>query len=143
MRHFYFAIVVAIASRAHAALNGSCNPDGLGSKYGVCISTGSCRDGGGTSTNGDCPWDPDGIKCCYEMYCKGDDGICMWADDCKNDGGKSLTGKNLGFPCKCALGGIFGSIGKLNWGDAVFRIMPRPVELQVLYLGLRSGENDI
>jgi hypothetical protein len=65
-----------------AALKGRCNPDGRGNKAGVCLYTSDCARKGGRTTDNDCPFDGNGIKCCYKDDCYGRESQCLWESDC-------------------------------------------------------------
>ncbi|OCL06335.1 hypothetical protein AOQ84DRAFT_276135, partial [Glonium stellatum] len=59
-----------------------------GTAYGVCLDHTECTTHGGSYTNGDCPNDPNNVKCCYNDFCDNGAGECMWVSDC-NAAGRS------------------------------------------------------
>ncbi|KAF8148772.1 hypothetical protein K438DRAFT_2087080 [Mycena galopus ATCC 62051] len=77
-------LLVSIAS-TQAAVNGRCTGGGLAAGVGVCISTSSCSEGGGTSLTGLCPDDPENIKCCVKSPCTSSalgGGECRFTNTC-------------------------------------------------------------
>ncbi|KAJ9661291.1 hypothetical protein H2198_002034 [Neophaeococcomyces mojaviensis] len=75
---------------ATLAENGPCV--GRGGAPGVCISTQSCSNGGGTYISNKCPGTPENIKCCVKTACgTGNKGNCRFTSNC--DSGKTETGK--------------------------------------------------
>jgi len=74
-----FSLLVAIPS-ALAAVNGACS----NGKKGICISTTTCKNYKGTTSNNNCPKDPNDIKCCSNIPCKsgGQSGTCMFTSEC-------------------------------------------------------------
>jgi len=69
--YLLFALPTALA------LNGACTAN---SAPGVCISTGDCSSGGGTSHAGFCPNDPNGVQCCTKTC--GSGGTCRFTSSC-------------------------------------------------------------
>ena len=68
-----------------------CSLHFLTTATGVCISSSSCSDNGGTSISGACPGDAADIKCCTKASCSnGDAGNCRWQSDCA---GESVSGQ--------------------------------------------------
>jgi len=63
-----------------AAVNGACAND----KKGICISTGTCGNYKGTTSTGNCPSDPNDVKCCSNIPCtaNGMTGSCMFTNEC-------------------------------------------------------------
>ncbi|OUM59710.1 hypothetical protein PIROE2DRAFT_27520, partial [Piromyces sp. E2] len=63
-----------------ANVNGKCS---YGRK-GICIATGTCKNYGGSPSNGNCPKDASNIKCCENIPCKheGKSGICRFTNEC-------------------------------------------------------------
>ncbi|KAJ6464553.1 hypothetical protein C8R45DRAFT_1219987, partial [Mycena sanguinolenta] len=80
---FWSALVLlaSVTTTTWAAVNGPCT-----SGPGVCISTSSCHAGGGVSTTGLCPHDPDDIKCCTKAPCSPSvflgGGQCQFTNTC-------------------------------------------------------------
>ncbi|PWW74098.1 hypothetical protein C7212DRAFT_283294 [Tuber magnatum] len=72
MKFLAIASLLLLSATAHAAVNDRCSTSGT---PGVCISTANCASGGGKSTAGFCPNDPDDIRCCTKTTCDGGDGI--------------------------------------------------------------------
>jgi len=80
--------VLATVPSTLAAVNGRCT-----GKTGICISTGTCSNYGGTSVVGKCPNDPNDIRCCDSIPCRADDGRqgnCVFTNEC---GGDMISGK--------------------------------------------------
>jgi len=72
------SLLIAIPS-ALAAINGKCS-----SGNGVCVSTTSCSNSGGTYVSGKCPNDPANIKCCNKNCSyNGKSGQCKFKSQCK------------------------------------------------------------
>ncbi|KAJ6464554.1 hypothetical protein C8R45DRAFT_940043 [Mycena sanguinolenta] len=90
-----FVLLASVTTTAWAAVNGPCT-----SGPGVCISTSSCHAGGGVSTTGLCPHDPDDIKCCTKAPCSpyagegGAGGQCQFTSTCTGNH-YTLTGRFL------------------------------------------------
>ncbi|KAF7337188.1 Lysozyme [Mycena sanguinolenta] len=88
------SIIVLLASfttATWAAVNGPCS-----SGPGICISTSSCSAGGGVSTSGLCPSDPEDIKCCTKAPCASvslGGGRCQFTSTC--------TGNHYTLPGLC------------------------------------------
>ncbi|RPB21165.1 hypothetical protein L211DRAFT_790944 [Terfezia boudieri ATCC MYA-4762] len=75
-----FSLLLIAASIAQARINGPCSVE---LTPGVCISTASCKKGGGRSHRGYCPNDPADIKCCTKTSCgTGGWGDCRWTSQC-------------------------------------------------------------
>ncbi|KAJ6464542.1 hypothetical protein C8R45DRAFT_877804 [Mycena sanguinolenta] len=74
-------VLFATVATTLAALDGPCT-----SGPGVCISTSSCSAGGGVSTSGLCPNDPNDIKCCTKTPCSPaaalGSGQCQFTNTC-------------------------------------------------------------
>jgi len=72
--------LLATVPSALAAVNGAC----ANGKKGICISTGSCGSYKGTTSNGNCPSDPNDVKCCSNIPCtaNGMNGSCMFTSEC-------------------------------------------------------------
>src|SRR5688500_4285083 len=64
----HVSIILAVLPLAALATpNGRCTGDqatGRWKQSGICISTSNCRNRGGKTKNGACPFDGDDIKCC-------------------------------------------------------------------------------
>jgi len=86
---FVLALLTALPS-AFAAINGKCSYG----KKGICIGTGTCGKYGGKTSNGNCPNDPNDVKCCESIPCKADglSGSCMFTSECANIGGTTYSG---------------------------------------------------
>ncbi|KAF9962269.1 hypothetical protein BGZ72_008404 [Mortierella alpina] len=54
------ALVCAVSAQNHCDVNG---------KKGICVGTSYCSNGGGSSTKGHCPNDPQGVQCCTYKPC--------------------------------------------------------------------------
>jgi hypothetical protein len=83
-----------------AAVNGECN-----GRSGICIKTDTCNNYGGTSFSGQCPSDPNDVKCCDNIPCTADDGrkgSCVFSGQCN---GEKISGKCPGGnDFKCCVG---------------------------------------
>ena len=93
--------LLAIISTTFAATNGQCS-----GRSGICISTSSCSQSGGTSYSGKCPNDPNDIKCCDNIPCTADgkSGKCVFTSECD---GETYSGKCPGGnDFKCCVGDI-------------------------------------
>ena len=92
--------LLVIIPSIFAYVGGECN-----GRNGICISTSTCSNYGGTSYSGNCPSDPNDVKCCDEIPCTSDDGregSCVFADQC---GGETVSGKCPGGnDFKCCIG---------------------------------------
>ena len=88
---FSFAAVNALSAHPRSTVNGACT--GKDGRAGVCISTSSCSDDGGSYISNACPGTPDNIKCCTKASCSqaGRSGDCRWEDKC-GSGSETLTG---------------------------------------------------
>ena len=86
-----------------AYVNGECN-----GRSGICINTNTCSSYGGQSFSGNCPSDPNSIKCCDNIPCSADDGrggSCIFSGQCN---GETFRGKCPGgndFICCVGKGG--------------------------------------
>ena len=83
-----------------AAVNGECN-----GRSGICIKTDTCSNYGGQSFSGQCPSDPNDVKCCDNIPCTADDGrkgSCVFTGQCN---GEKISGKCPGgSDFKCCVG---------------------------------------
>ena len=82
-----------------AAVNGKCS-----GRDGICISSSSCSNFGGTTYSGKCPSDPNDIKCCDNIPCTADgrQGSCVFSSQCN---GETFSGKCPGGnDFKCCVG---------------------------------------
>jgi len=72
------SLLIAVPS-AFAALNGACT-----NHEGICISTTTCGNFGGSNVTGKCPDDPNDVKCCFNIPCNsnGKSGSCMFKSKC-------------------------------------------------------------
>jgi len=99
----FILIFIAILSTTFAYTNGPCSY-----RSGICIDSGSCSYYGGTVYSGQCPYDPNNIKCCDSIPCRADDGRngkCVFSSQCN---GVSVGGKCPGgndFKCCLSSGG--------------------------------------
>ena len=84
-----------------ASLNGECS-----GRNGICIKTDTCSQYGGQSFSGNCPSDPNDVKCCDNIGCTADDGrkgSCVFTSQCS---GQAISGKCPGgSDFKCCVGG--------------------------------------
>jgi len=71
---------LAIIPSTLAAVNDTC-ANGI---KGICIDSDICGSYGGTTSTGNCPNDPNNIKCCSNIPCKADGmtGSCMFENEC-------------------------------------------------------------
>ncbi len=77
LQSLLFALV-AVSSTVLAAVNDPCTVNGT---PGICIASTSCSSSGGTSSSQpDCPNDPEDIKCCTKGC--GTGGTCMFSSSC-------------------------------------------------------------
>ncbi|KAI9841233.1 MAG: hypothetical protein M1837_000898 [Sclerophora amabilis] len=95
------------ASTAYAAVNGGCSVSGT---PGTCISTANCASGGGKSTAGFCPNDPDNIRCCTKTSC-GSGGNCRFTSTCNGKPRAGLCPGPASFQCCEPSGGGGGGGG--------------------------------
>jgi len=88
--------LLATLPAAFAALNGKCT-----GRNGICISTGTCQNYGGTSISGKCPNDPNDVKCCDSITCEhnGSYGTCMFTDQCDGEKISGLCPGGSDFKC--------------------------------------------
>ena len=96
-------ILLASISTIFAYVNGPCS-----GRSGICVSTATCNNYGGTILNGFCPNDPSDIKCCDNIPCSsnGKSGNCLFTSSCS---GEKADGKCPGdSDFKCCLGGSSG-----------------------------------
>jgi len=72
--------LLAVFPSTLAARNDRCSYG----KPGICISKGTCKSYGGSYSNGNCPHDPNNIKCCEAIPCmhNGMSGTCKFTSDC-------------------------------------------------------------
>lgn len=100
--------------------NGQCT--GANNALGVCVSTSSCTEAGGSYISNACPDQPDNIKCCTKSSC-GSGGSCKWTSKC-------ASGNTVGGLCpgpsdfKCCLpasssSGDGGSSSSSNLGEKI------------------------
>jgi len=89
--------LLAVAPSALAAINGACS-NGV---KGICISTGNCGNYGGTTSSGNCPSDPNDIKCCSNIPCSADGltGSCMFTSECDGTTYSGLCPGGNDFKC--------------------------------------------
>ena len=93
--------LLATISTTFAATNGPCS-----GRSGICISSSSCSQSGGTSYTNKCPDDPNDIKCCDNIPCTADgkSGNCVFTSQCD---GETYSGKCPGGnDFKCCVGKI-------------------------------------
>ena len=60
----FILILLAVISTTFSYTNGPCSY-----RSGICIDSGSCSYYGGTVYSGQCPSDPNSIKCCDNIPC--------------------------------------------------------------------------
>ncbi|EAU80900.1 lysozyme [Coprinopsis cinerea okayama7 len=78
-------IALALTTSVMGAINDACSVNGT---PGVCLSTTTCSNGGGTSTAGYCPNDPSNVRCCTKKC--GSGGTCRFESTCST--GNTATG---------------------------------------------------
>ncbi|CAA7265669.1 unnamed protein product [Cyclocybe aegerita] len=72
-----FLAALLSAAVANAAINDPCS---VGSIPGICITTSSCTNAGGTYASGYCPNDPSNVRCCHKTC--GGGGRCRFTSTC-------------------------------------------------------------
>jgi len=89
--------LLAAVPSALAALNGRCS---YGVK-GICINTTTCSNYSGSPSTGNCPSDPNNVKCCSNIPCKynGIVGSCMFTSDCTGQTVSGLCPGGTNFKC--------------------------------------------
>ena len=110
----FILVLFAIISTSFASVNGPCS-----GRNGICIDSGKCSSYGGSTFTGKCPRDPNSIKCCDNIPCKGDDGrsgTCVFSNQCSGDtaSGKCPGGTNF----KCCLSGSSTGGGSTTGGSS-------------------------
>ncbi len=110
----FILILLAVISTTFSYTNGPCSY-----RSGICIDSGSCSYYGGTVYSGQCPSEPNNIKCCDNIPCRSDDGRngkCVFSSQCNgvSVGGKCPGGNDF----KCCLSGSGGgeSSGQSYYG---------------------------
>ena len=96
-----FLTLLATISTIFAATNDKCS-----GRSGICISTSTCSNYGGTSYTGKCPNDPNDVRCCDNIPCTADgkSGNCVFTSQCD---GETYSGKCPGGnDFKCCVGKI-------------------------------------
>jgi len=90
------SLLVTVPS-ALAAVNGACS-NGV---KGICIDSSTCSKYSGKTSNGNCPKDPNNIKCCSNIPCKanGSTGNCMFQSECKGTTYSNLCPGGSNFKC--------------------------------------------
>ena len=95
----FILILLSVISAALASVGGKCS-----GRSGICIDSSKCSSYGGKTYSGKCPSDPNNIKCCDNIPCKGSDGrtgTCSFS--CSGD---TVTGQCPGgTDFKCCIGG--------------------------------------
>jgi len=93
----YIISLLAVLPSAFAAVNGKCS-NGV---KGICIATSTCTSYGGKSSSGNCPSDPNNIKCCSNIPCKsnGKSGTCMFTNECSGTTVSNLCPGGSDFKC--------------------------------------------
>lgn len=117
MHHLsYLFLYLSLASSAwssfsltRSTLNGPCV--GVNGTPGVCISTSSCSDDGGTFISNACPGTPSDIKCCTKASC-GTHGKCGWTSQCSGTTVSGLCPGPASFKCCEASSGPSPKIGR-------------------------------
>lgn len=79
-----------------ASENGACT--GANNAPGVCVSTKSCSDAGGSFIDNACPGTPDNIKCCTKPSC-GSGGNCRFTSSCSGTTVANLCPGPANFMC--------------------------------------------
>jgi len=99
--------LLAAVPSALAALNGACS---YGVK-GICVNTSTCSSYGGKTSTGNCPSDPNNVKCCSNIPCKsnGKSGSCMFTSECRGQTVSGLCPGGSNFKC-CISGPIVRTI---------------------------------
>jgi len=89
--------LLAVVPSTLAAVNGACS-NGV---KGICISTGTCGSYGGKTSTGNCPNDPNDIKCCSNIPCSADGmtGSCMFTNECDGTTYSGLCPGGSNFKC--------------------------------------------
>ena len=84
-------------SAALGAVNGRCS-----SGNGVCVSTSSCTNAGGTYVSGKCPNDASNIKCCNKNRCVTKNGLvgtCKFTSACTGTSYSGVCPGGSNFQC--------------------------------------------
>jgi len=89
--------LLAAVPSALAALNGACS---YGVK-GICVRTATCNNYGGSLSTGNCPNDPNDVKCCSNIPCtyNGQRGSCMFTSECSGQTVSGLCPGGNNFKC--------------------------------------------
>ena len=87
---------VSASTLAARQVNAACT--GAGARPGVCIPTGQCSSGGGTSIVGACPGTPANIRCCTKASCA-NGGSCQWTNQCSGTTQSGLCPGPTNFQC--------------------------------------------
>jgi len=89
--------LLAVVPSALAAVNGACSNN----VKGICISTGTCGNYHGTTSTGNCPSDPNDVKCCSNIPCSADGmtGSCMFTNECDGTTYSGLCPGGSNFKC--------------------------------------------
>ena len=89
-------VLSLVLTLAFAAVGSRCNLYGTlftGTAFGVCMDQTECTMYGGVYTISNCPNDPTNIRCCYNDFCDGGAGECMWTSDCSAAGRSYVSSK--------------------------------------------------
>jgi len=97
MRTKFILSLLATVPSALAAVNGACS-NGV---KGICIDSGICGNYGGTSSSGNCPSDPNNVKCCSNIPCKANNmsGSCVFESECDGTTYSGLCPGGSNFKC--------------------------------------------
>ena len=94
----FILVLLSVVSTALASMYGQCT-----GRSGICIDTGTCTSYGGTYSSGNCPGDPEDVKCCDNISCKSSDGrtgTCSFTCSGDTVSGQCPGGSDF----KCCLG---------------------------------------
>jgi len=105
------SILVALPSTL-AALNGACSYG----KKGICVKTSTCKNYGGTISNGNCPNDPNDVKCCSDIPCQTNNltGSCKFINECDGTTYSGLCPGGNDFKCCVKIPGVGSSCTDQN-----------------------------
>jgi len=116
MRLNFVLLALAALPSVFGAVNGRCS-----SGNGVCVTTQSCTNAGGTYKSGLCPNDPNNVKCCNKPKCVTSDGqvgSCMFTSSCTGKTYSGLCPGGSNFKC-CVNGPVGGGGGNTATGTKI------------------------
>jgi len=89
--------LIAIIPSALTAVNDAC-ANGI---KGICIDSDICGNYGGTTSNNNCPNDPNNVKCCSNIPCRANDmtGSCVFESECDGTTYSGLCPGSSDFKC--------------------------------------------